>query len=58
MVRRAAICFDAMGDRDRALGVLQSAPPDVLKELSRHPDLIGLRRDPRFAALMERVTRS
>jgi len=52
VLRRAVICYEAMGDRDRALRVLQSAPPEVLRELSRQPDLAALRRDPRFIALV------
>jgi serine/threonine protein kinase/tetratricopeptide (TPR) repeat protein len=52
VLRRAVICYEVMGDRDRALGVLQSAPPEVLRELSRQPDLAGLRSDPRFMALV------
>jgi hypothetical protein len=53
-VRRAALCYEALGDRDRALAVLESAPPDVLRELSRQPDLNELREDPRFIALLSR----
>jgi len=52
VVRRAVICYEALGDRNRALGVLQSAQPDVLRELSRQPDLGSLRTDPRFIALL------
>jgi protein O-GlcNAc transferase len=52
VIRRAAICFEAMGKRKRVLEVLQEAPPDLLRELSRQPDLTGLRQDARFAALL------
>ena len=52
VIRRAVICFEVMGNRERALSVLQSAPPDVLRELSRQPDLVPLRSDPRFVALV------
>ena len=54
VVRRAAICYEALGQRDRALAVLESAPPDVLRELSRQPDVVALRSDPRFLALLPR----
>jgi tetratricopeptide (TPR) repeat protein len=57
VLRRAALCFEAIGDRERSLTVLQSAPPVVLKELSRHPDLLELRGDPRFVALLQHSTR-
>lgn len=52
VIRRAAICYEAWGQRDRTLAVLQSAPPEVLKELGRQPDLTALRGDPRFLALL------
>jgi eukaryotic-like serine/threonine-protein kinase len=52
VVRRAAIVYEAMGHRDLALGVLQSAPRGVLEELSRHPDLRSLQADARFRSLL------
>ncbi|MBL8215264.1 MAG: tetratricopeptide repeat protein, partial [Bryobacterales bacterium] len=48
VVRRAAILYEAMGQRERALGVLQSAPFDVVRELNRQPDMRGLSQDARF----------
>jgi tetratricopeptide (TPR) repeat protein len=57
VVRRAAISYEALGERDRALAVLESAPPDVLRELSRQPDLARLREDPRFVRLLPKETR-
>jgi hypothetical protein len=35
--------------------VLESATPDVLRELSRQPDLTTLRDDPRFVALLPKA---
>src|SRR5262245_1588050 len=55
VIRRAAIVYEALGARDRALAVLQSAPPDVIRELSRQPDLTALRTDPRFVALLSKT---
>jgi len=52
VLRRAAICYEALEQRDRTLAVLQSAPPDLLRELNRQPDLVALRADQRFAALL------
>jgi tetratricopeptide (TPR) repeat protein len=52
VLRRAAICYEALGQRDRALAVLQSAPADLLRELNRQPDLVALRSDSRFIALL------
>jgi tetratricopeptide (TPR) repeat protein len=54
VIRRAAICYEALDQRDRALAVLESAPADVLRELSRQPDLTKLREDPRFVAMLTR----
>ena len=55
VLRRAVLTYEAMGERPRALAVLQGAPADVVKELSRQPDLAQLRQDPRFAALMPKL---
>ena len=55
VLRRAAICYEAWGDRERALAMLESAPPDVLQELSRQPDLTELRHDPRFIAILRKT---
>ena len=52
VIRRAAICYEAWGDRERASAVLESARPDVVQELSRQPDLTERRRDPRFVAML------
>jgi hypothetical protein len=54
VIRRAAICFEVMGLRDRTLAVLEAAPIDVVRELSRQPDVIALRGDPRFAVMLSR----
>jgi serine/threonine protein kinase/cytochrome c-type biogenesis protein CcmH/NrfG len=51
VLRRAVLCYEAMGLREKSLAVLQSATPDLLRELGRQPDLVQLRQDPRFAAL-------
>ena len=55
VIRRAAICFEALGERDRTLALLQSAPPDVLRELNRQPDVTELQHDPRFVALLQKA---
>jgi len=52
VIRRAVLTYEALGKRDRALEVLQSATSDVLQELNRQPDLAGLRQDPHFIALL------
>ena len=52
VIRRAVLCFEAMRQRDRTLGVLQTATPEVLRELNRQPDLTSLQKDPRFIAML------
>lgn len=51
VIRRAVICYEALGLRTKSLALLQTATPDLLRELGRQPDLAELRRDPRFIAL-------
>jgi eukaryotic-like serine/threonine-protein kinase len=55
VTRRAAILYDALGHRDDAIRVLSAAPATLLLELSRHPDLVDLSRDPRFQALRSKA---
>ena len=57
VMERAALCYEAMGDRNSTLAVLGSATPDALRDLARHPDLEGLRADPRFVAMTGGPTR-
>jgi tetratricopeptide (TPR) repeat protein len=49
VIRRAALCYEAMNDRDAAIAVLASAPPPIVTDILRHPDLRALRSDPRVA---------
>jgi Flp pilus assembly protein TadD/TolB-like protein len=51
VIRRAVLCYEAMNDRDAAIGVLASAPPAIVTDILRHPDLQELRSDPRLARL-------
>jgi tetratricopeptide (TPR) repeat protein len=52
VVREAVIAFEVLGDRKRALQLLQDAPPQILRELNTNPDVKELRRDPRFSDLV------
>ena len=52
VIRRAVMTYEALGERERSLEVLQSATPDLLQELHRQPDLASLCGDPRFTALL------
>jgi len=49
VIRRAALCYEAMNDRDAAIAVLASATPAIVTDILRHPDLRELRSDPRLA---------
>jgi tetratricopeptide (TPR) repeat protein len=51
VIRRAALMYEMLGRRDRVLTIIQTATPDVLRELDRHPDMADLRLDPRFIQL-------
>jgi tetratricopeptide (TPR) repeat protein len=54
VIRWAVLTYEALGQRDRAIQVLDSAPPDLLRELDRHPDLADFRQDSRFKQLVAR----
>jgi tetratricopeptide (TPR) repeat protein len=53
VVRDAAITYEALGDRDRSLALLENAPAFLLRELSRQPDVKPLAADPRFQLLLQ-----
>jgi serine/threonine-protein kinase len=44
--------YQALGQRDRALALLQDAPASILDRINRFPDLADLRSDPRFLQLL------
>jgi hypothetical protein len=46
--RMAVRTYELLGRREDALNVLRGSPADVLFDVSRYPDLAGLRRDSRF----------
>lgn len=52
VIRSAVLTFEALGERDRAIQVLDGATPDLLNELDRQPDLADFSRDPRFRQLV------
>ncbi|HET8546607.1 MAG TPA: tetratricopeptide repeat protein, partial [Bryobacteraceae bacterium] len=47
-----ALTYEAIGKRERALSVLNSAPRPVLENIQRWPDASNLARDKRFLALL------
>ena len=48
VTRRAVLTYEALGQRDKTIEILKGAPPDLMRELDRHPDLAELRKDSRF----------
>jgi serine/threonine protein kinase/tetratricopeptide (TPR) repeat protein len=50
--RRAVLTYEALGERERSLAVLQTATPEMIHELDRQPDLADFRQDPRFQQLV------
>lgn len=51
VIRRAALMYEMLGRRDRALAIIETATPDVFRELDRHPDMADFRLDRRFIQL-------
>jgi len=51
VIRHAVLTYEALGERDRAIQVLNGAKSELLQELARHPDLSAFRNDPRFKQL-------
>jgi serine/threonine protein kinase/Flp pilus assembly protein TadD len=49
---QAAVTYEALGLRDATLSVLSDAPPELLADLSRWPDLADLQKDSRFSQLV------
>ena len=55
VIQNAVLTYEALRERDKAVAVLGSATPDLLRELEQHPDLAGFRRDPRFQDLVSKI---
>jgi tetratricopeptide (TPR) repeat protein len=54
ILRRAVLTYEALGERESALAVLDKATPELLHELDRQPDLADFRHDPRFLQLVSK----
>jgi serine/threonine protein kinase/tetratricopeptide (TPR) repeat protein len=52
VVRHAVLTYEVLGQRDRAIQVLEAATPDLFHELDRQPDLADFSRDSRFRQLV------
>jgi tetratricopeptide (TPR) repeat protein len=55
-MRLAVLTYEVLEQRDKALEVLRNAPPDLLNELNREPDLRELQQDSRFVELLRKQT--
>jgi len=51
VIRRAVLTYEMLGDRERALKILETTTANILPELDRHPDLADFREDRRFKEL-------
>lgn len=56
VVRRAVLTYEALGERGKAVDVLDQAGLELLRELDRHPDLAEFSRDVRFRQLLSRTS--
>jgi tetratricopeptide (TPR) repeat protein len=54
VIREAAIMYEVLGQRESTLRLLQNAPKRLLEELSRHPDVKALQKDPRFLEMLQK----
>jgi serine/threonine protein kinase/tetratricopeptide (TPR) repeat protein len=52
VIRSAVLTYEALGQRDRAIQVLDAATPDLLHELDRQPDLADFNQDSRFRQIV------
>lgn len=56
VIRCSVLTNEMLGHRNRAMGALSGATPDLLQKLDRHPDLADFRQDPRFKQLVSQTT--
>ena len=56
VIRRAVFTYEVLGQRDNAIGTLNRATPDLLRELNREPDLADFCQDIRFKQLVDKIT--
>jgi len=52
VIRDAAIAYETLRQREKAIAVLRNAPKRLLEELSRQPDLKELQKDSRFQDIL------
>jgi capsid protein len=56
VTRDAVLVYESLGEREMTMKVLADAPPPLIEDLSRQPDVRGLQQDPRFQQLLTRRT--
>jgi serine/threonine-protein kinase len=54
VIHFAVLIYEALGQRDRAIEVLNGSPQDVVQEIKSERELSSLHRDPRFVQLTAR----
>src|SRR5438270_2292645 len=54
VIRSAVLTYEALGERDRAIQILDTATPHLLRELDRQPDLADFSHDSRFRQIVAR----
>jgi tetratricopeptide (TPR) repeat protein len=57
VIRMAVLTYEALGQRDQAIQVLNGATPELFQELGRQPDLADFRRDTRFKQVVAQIDR-
>jgi len=57
VTRRSVLTYEALGQRARAIEALNEAPPELLLELNRHPDLSEFRQDFRFKQVVAKYVK-
>jgi serine/threonine protein kinase/tetratricopeptide (TPR) repeat protein len=55
VIRKAVLVYEVLHQRNRAIGVLSGASPELLHELDRQPDLAEFRQDSRFRELVAKI---
>jgi Flp pilus assembly protein TadD len=55
VMRDAVLAYEILGRRDKSLDILRGAPPTVIEELNRQPDVKDLRKDVRFKDMIPRT---